>query len=115
LKGGKGFDKRAILSLVERGGNVRSFHVANANQYNVTELVRANIARETRLDTDESRLYLRVGPEFAAHETVKHSVKEYVRGDVHTNTVENVFSVSSTKPRVRLAGSEAARTGTGGG
>jgi transposase-like protein len=85
--------KRAIVALVERGGSVRSFHVANANQVNVTALVRANINRESRLHTDESRLYLKVGAELAAHESVKHSAKEYVRGDIHTNTVENVFSV----------------------
>ena len=85
--------KRAILALVERGGNVRSFHVVHANQVNVTDLVRKNIARESRLHTDESRLYLHIGSEVAAHETVKHTAGEYVRGDVHTNTVENVFSV----------------------
>jgi len=90
---GKGSGKRAILSLVERGGSVRSFHIANASEVNVTDLVRKNIAHETRLHTDESRIYLKVGAELAAHETVKHSAKEYVRGDVHTNTVENVFSV----------------------
>jgi len=73
VKGGKSGvgGKRAIVALVERGGNVRSFHVAHANQVNVTDLVRHNIDRETRLHTDESRLYVRVGPEFAAHETVK--------------------------------------------
>ena len=45
------------------------------------------------LHTDESKLYHRVGKEFAAHETVKHSRKEYARGDVTTNTVESYFSV----------------------
>jgi len=85
--------KRAIVALVERGGEVRSFHVAYANTLNVTELVRANIRRESRLHTDESKLYHRIGSEVAAHETVKHSASEYVRGDVHTNTIENVFSV----------------------
>ncbi len=43
--------------------------------------------------TDESRVYPRVGREFAKYDTVKHSALEYVRGEVHTNTVENVFSV----------------------
>ena len=86
-------NKRAVLALVERGGRVRSFHVAHANSENVTGLVRANMHRESRLHTDESKLYRRVGPEMASHETVRHSAKEYVRGDVHTNTVENVFSV----------------------
>lgn len=85
--------KRAIVSLVERGGNVRSFHVAHASQVNVAQLVRENLDRETVLHTDESRLYLKVGEEMASHESVKHSAKEYVRGTVHTNTVENVFSV----------------------
>jgi transposase-like protein len=85
--------KRAILALVERGGNVRSFHVAHASALNVTALIRENISRECCLHTDESRLYRNIGSEVAAHETVKHSAGEYVRGEVHTNTVENVFSV----------------------
>ena len=67
--------------------------IRNPSSENVTELVRANMHRESRLHTDERKLYLRIGPEMASHETVRHSAKEYVRGDVHTNTVENVFSV----------------------
>jgi ISXO2-like transposase domain len=55
--------------------------------------VRKNIAHETRLHTDESNLYKQVGREFAAHETVTHSEKEYVRGDVTTNSVEGYFSI----------------------
>jgi len=85
--------KRAIIALVERGGLARSFHVPGAHLDNVMSIVRENIARESRLHTDESRLYLRVGKEFAAHETVMHSADEYVRGDVTTNTVEGYFSI----------------------
>jgi hypothetical protein len=59
----------------------------------VVDIVRKNIARETRLQTDESRLYWKVGKEFAAHETVNHSAKEYARGDVTTNSVEGFFSI----------------------
>jgi hypothetical protein len=43
--------------------------------------------------TEESRLYIKVGKEFVAHETVTHSHGEYVRGDIHTNTVESYFSI----------------------
>jgi hypothetical protein len=50
-------------------------------------------SRETRLHTDESRLHGNAPAIFAAHETVKHSGKEYVRGDVHTNSVEGYFSI----------------------
>ena len=84
-------NSRPIVALVERGGRVRSFHVANADKHSVGMIVFENIAHESRLHTDESSLYPTVGEEFAKHETVKHSAKEYVRGDVHTNSVEGFF------------------------
>jgi transposase-like protein len=85
--------KRAILALVERGGTIRSFHIAGAYADSVVNIVRDNISDESRLHTDESKLYHSIGHEFAAHETVKHSDDEYVRGDVTTNTVEGYFSI----------------------
>lgn len=92
LKRGPGH-KRAVLSLVERGGAVRSFYVENAPMEKVVEIVRKNVSTESRLHTDESYLYRSVGKEFADHERVVHSKKEYARGDVTTNTVEGYFSV----------------------
>jgi len=86
-------NKRAIVSLVERGGRVRSFHPAVADGETVAKIVNENIHRETRLHTDESRLYMKVGKNFAAHETVIHSHGEYARGDVTTNSVEGYFSI----------------------
>lgn len=85
--------KRAIVALVERGGSVRTFHVPTADAATVAAIVTDNIHRESRLQTDESKLYVKVGEQFAAHETVNHSAKEYARGDVTTNTVESYFSV----------------------
>jgi hypothetical protein len=55
--------------------------------------VRENISRESRVFTDESQLYTGSDTHFAGHESVKHSRKEYVRGEVHTNTVEGYFSI----------------------
>jgi transposase-like protein len=94
-KSGKGgvSQKRAIVSLVERGGKVRSFHVPRADGETVAKIVNENIHHETTLYTDESRLYTKVGQNFAAHETVVHSAKEYARGPVHTNTIEGYFSI----------------------
>lgn len=86
-------NKRTVIALVERGGDVRSFHVPFADMNEVVGIVRKNVARESRLQTDESPLYKRVGTEFAAHETVKHADKEYARGDVTTNTIEGYFSI----------------------
>ena len=56
-------------------------------------ILRANIARETALMTDEAQFYKAVGKEFASHEAVNHGVKEYVRGDVTTNTVDGYYSI----------------------
>jgi transposase-like protein len=84
---------RAIVALVERGGNVRTFHVAVADKETVSKIVMDNIAKESRLHTDESRLYFGADQHFASHETVKHSVGEYARGDVNTNSAEGYFSI----------------------
>jgi transposase-like protein len=84
---------RPIISLVERGGSVRSFYTGVADKATVTKIVKENIARETVLHTDESRLYGEASAHFADHLTVKHSAGEYVRGDVHTNTIEGFFSI----------------------
>jgi hypothetical protein len=82
-----------VVALVERGGEARTFHVDRATKAAVTKIVTDNIDRETYLHTDESRLYGDADQLFAEHRTVKHSVGEYVRGTVHTNTIESVFSV----------------------
>ncbi len=98
-KGGKTgpSSKRAIVSLVQRGGNVRSFHVENADKATVASIVVQNVAQEAKLYTDESRLYLGADAHVSEHESVKHSAKEYVRyvdgAKIHTNTVEGVFSI----------------------
>jgi transposase-like protein len=92
-KRGKIFNNRPILSLVERGGSVRSFHVPVADQATVCQIVRENVARESHVHTDESKLYKKPLMGVRKHETVMHTANEYVRGEVTTNTVENYFSV----------------------
>ena len=92
-KKSKSANRRPIVALVERGGNVRTFHVPSADKVTVQEIVRENIDRESRLHTDESPLYGGAERLFAAHETVKHTGREYVRGDVHTNSAEGYFSI----------------------
>jgi transposase-like protein len=74
-------------------GNVRTFHVPVADKVSVQKIVRENIDRESRLHTDESVLYRDMDEHFEAHESVKHSAGEYVRGDVHTNSAEGYFSI----------------------
>jgi transposase-like protein len=88
--------KRAVLSLVERGGQSRSFHVGKMTRLAMDPLVRKSASRKSRLITDESNLY-KQDMGFASHESVNHSSTEYVRytdkGAIHTNTVEGFFSI----------------------
>ena len=85
--------KNAVVSLVERGGRVRSFHPKHANKALVRDILFRNVSRDTDLYTDESRLYPETGKEFNTHQSVKHAAGEYVRGNVHTNNIEGFFGV----------------------
>jgi hypothetical protein len=85
--------KRAIFGLVERGGEVRTFHIHRATSEEVRNVIVRNVSRKSDLHTDESPIYKKLGEEFAKHETVNHGRGEYARGKVHTNTVESVWSV----------------------
>jgi transposase-like protein len=85
--------KNVVLTLVERGGSARSFHIDSTRRADVEGIMRANIRKESRLMTDEARHYKAIGREFASHESVNHHEEEYGRGVVHTNTVENFYSV----------------------
>jgi transposase-like protein len=92
--------KNVVLTLVERGGSARSFHVDGVRVADIAPIVRANIARETALMTDEAAYYREVGQQFVSHESVNHSKDEYVRYPeakttpvIHTNTVEGFYSI----------------------
>ncbi len=85
--------KMAVLALVERDGKARSFHVPNVRASTLHEVIGANISRQANFMTDELATYIGIGWNFASHGTVKHSEDEYVRGNVHTNTVEGFFSI----------------------
>ena len=91
-QGGKG--KAPILSLVERDGSVRSFHVANVTARTLRPIIASAVNKASYLMTDDALVYSAVTKDFAGHGTVNHSAEEYVRaGFWHTNTVENYFSI----------------------
>ncbi len=84
--------KNAVLSLVERGGQVRSFHIDAATQANILPIVHANVQAESRVNTDEARYYSELKKGYT-HETVSHKDGEYARGSVTTNSIEGYFSI----------------------
>jgi transposase-like protein len=85
--------KRKVISLVERGGRVRSIKVDDLTGETIRKVLSENVAKESRLHTDEAQHYKRPGKAFAKHERVNHSEEEYARGDVTTNTVEGFFGI----------------------
>ena len=92
-KGTGGAGKEAVFALVERGGRVRSHHIPAVNAQTLRPILQAKLHAETVVMTDEGGAAKKVGSEFAHHESVNHSIGEYVRGDAHTNTVEGYFSI----------------------
>lgn len=98
---GKGWMKKqgatskrdAVVTLVERGGKARSFSVKDVNLKNVREVLEAHADMASELNTDQAPVYKSLGKQFAKHEAVNHSAKEYGRGSVTTNTVEGFFSI----------------------
>jgi transposase-like protein len=94
----KGKDhKNIVLTLVERGGSARSFHIDGTTLNEVGRIVRENISRKSHLMTDEAMHYRSLGKEFAKHGSVVHSAYEYAKYEggetISTNTVEGFYSI----------------------
>lgn len=85
--------KHAVAALVERGGRLRMFHVPNVTASNLAPIIARHAHPDSQFMTDESNVYSHAGTWFKSHQTVNHSIKEYVRDDVYTNTIEGCFSI----------------------
>jgi transposase-like protein len=93
-KRGRGTKKQPVMAMVERGGKVKTKPVANVTAKTFKQVIRDNVHPSATILSDENSAYTGIGAEFAGgHETVKHSKREYVRGDVHSNTIEGFFSL----------------------
>lgn len=89
-----GVGKQMVLSLVERGGKVRSMHLPSVSAKTLRPILNEQIkTAQTRLMTDGEGQYRILAPMFASHDVVNHTIGEYVRGDAYTNTVEGYFSI----------------------
>jgi len=88
-----GGHKTPVVALVQRGGKVRAFPMARITGENIGAAMRHHVAPTSTIMTDELPTYRKPASEFAAHERVIHGKGEYVRGHVHTNTVEGFFSL----------------------
>jgi len=91
--GGASSYKNTILALVTRGGAARTFHVEGTTSGELLPVIRANLSKEAFIMSDEWKGYKKLGDEYWMHQAVNHGAGEYVRGIVHTNTVEGYFSI----------------------
>ncbi len=94
-KKGRGYaHKYKVLALVDRdSGRAKSMVVDDLKAQTLLPILMESIASETVVFTDEARQYQSLGDVFQQHDFVRHSLGEYVRGDVHTNTIEGYFSI----------------------
>jgi len=92
-KGGGTAHKDKVMSIVERGGRLRSFHVASVGQRTLRPILKQQIDGSATVYTDEASYHRSLGKDFAKHDVVNHRLGEYVRGDVHTNTLEGYYSI----------------------
>jgi transposase-like protein len=84
-----------VMALVERGGRVRAFPMERVTSANAQTAIRQMVEKGTTVMTDELNIYHATGLNNSGykHETINHTRDEYVRGNVHTNSVEGFFSL----------------------
>jgi transposase-like protein len=93
---GKGFtgNKSIVVAAIERGGEVRLRVSQSSDGKALGDFVRDYIAADVEhVYTDEWTAYPTIAQIKGKHETVNHNRDEWVRGDVHTNTAESVWSL----------------------
>ncbi|MFC2032724.1 IS1595 family transposase [Chloroflexota bacterium] len=87
-------NKTAVVGAVERGGDARMKVISARDRKTLHSFIKNHTSPNTEaIFTDEWPPYKGIADHNTRHETVNHSAEEWVRGDVHTNTVENVWSL----------------------
>lgn len=84
-------DKAIVLGMVERDGKVRAFHVTGRRKKELQDTIRENIEAGSAIFTDELKSYDGLAEDYE-HAVINHAV-EYVNDNVHTNTIENFWSL----------------------
>ena len=90
---GRGKDKVPVVALVQRDGIARSMRVARVTADELQGAVRRHVHPSARLITDSFSSYRGLSRDYEGHEVINHADDEWVRGDVHTNTVESYFAI----------------------
>ncbi|HWM45066.1 MAG TPA: IS1595 family transposase [Burkholderiales bacterium] len=85
-------NKSTVFGIVQRGGPLKGYVVPNELSGTVLPIVSWNVAKGTKISTDLAGQYKPLKRLGYHHERVNHNIEEWVRGDVHTNTIEGFWS-----------------------
>ena len=83
---------KPLLGMLERGGELRAIKVKNGASFSIMPVIVSNVVSDTNVMTDEARAYKQL-PHIYVHEAVNHSMREFVCGNIHTNSIEGVWSL----------------------
>jgi transposase-like protein len=91
---GRGTVKTPVFAAVERQGRIRRHIITDVSGKTLRSAIRQSVNTRARIITDDLPSYKGIGGEYdGGHHTVAHSTREYVRGDIHTNTAESSFAL----------------------
>ncbi len=85
--------KMPVVAMVQRDGPARATPTKTLSTAALTSMVQRHVDMDAKLMTDEFKSYYGLDRLYDGRESVKHSAREYVRGNVHTNTVESFFAL----------------------
>ena len=85
-------NKATVIGVLERDGELRAEHLPSATKANIQKVVRDNVSTDARLITDRAQQYKSLTGEYN-HHSVNHHLGEYVRGDIHTNSIESIWAL----------------------
>lgn len=92
-KRGRGSEnKTAVFGMAERQGEIRTQPVKKVNSKTLQGIIKENVSQEATVMTDEWKSYNHLSKNYK-HEIINHSAREYVRGNVHVNNIENFWSL----------------------
>lgn len=91
IHGTGGMDKEIVFGMVERDGKVRALHLPSRRRHELQKAIRENVEAGSAIFTDELKSYDGLAEDYD-HDVINHAV-EYANGNVHTNTIENFWSL----------------------
>ncbi len=82
------------MGMTKRGGDIRAFQIPDRQTHTVLKALTQNVSKDAHIMTDDAGVYrkvVKVG--YSKHDSVRHSRKQYVKGNIHTNSIESFWAL----------------------